>query len=486
MQPPLFSLASSSVPVGGTCPGWAKTRSILKRASRRQTATNVRLHPQAQRLPNTRHKSEKRRHVATLTALAASLIVATPQTHANVEIPGSNLLDGLSKHSPQPAAERKTNVIVDQSSLSIRRKTRRTIEFWLDNSLNGAALRITYPRTDRNLAFEMLSPDGTPTQFSISCKEGGVVQCVAVVDTQTIETLGHGRYALIAENRGERPVDVALTVSAVTTSPTEMLHIDLPSDGTITYPQPGTIRAIAFGPTSRVRSASMTATATDPAGARYDLDVHPIRHDADAWTIDVPYFMNGPHIVQIRADATGSAVEFSHETIAGGSTLWSGYSPADEQRFTRVRTVDLFVEKFQDDDHHDDIRGSQCTPIERHGQIVHGRVDTPSDIDCFKLEKAKMDHLWWVQLHYPNASSPSHPESIIIDAYDSTSHTRLNADRTYKKLGYWTETVVVAPGHQDTAGPVVAVRGSADGQRDPAGLVRRGLSYSLRFVQYSN
>lgn len=411
-------------------------------------------------------------------------MVATPETHANVEIPGSNLLDGLSKYLSLWATERKTNVVVDQSNLSIRGQTRRTIGFWLDNSLIAAALRITYPRTGRNLALEMQSPDGTPTQFSINCNENGVVQCVAVVDAKTIETRGHGRYTFIAENPEERPVDITLTVSAVTKSPTEKLHIDVPSDGTITYPQPSTIRAIAFGPTSRVRGASMTATATDPTGARYELDVHPSRHDPDAWTIDVPYFMNGSHVVHIRVDAAGSAVEFSHKTIAGGSTLWSGYSPAEEERFTRVRTVDLLVEKFRNDDHPDDIRGSQCTPIDRHGQIVHGRVDTPADIDCFKLEKAKTGHLWWVQLHYPNASF--RPESILIDAYDSTRHTRLNADHTYKELGFWTETVIVAPGHRDADGPVVAVRGPAYGRPDPAGLVPRGLSYSLRFVQYPN
>ena len=484
MQRPFFSFASSSVPVGGTFPGWVKSRSILKQASSRQTATNVPLPPPAQRISTTRHKSEKRRHVAALITLAASLIVATPETHANVEFPGSNLLDGLANYLPVWAAERKTNIVVDQSNLSIRGQTRRTIEFWLDNSLIAAALRITYPGTGRNLAFKMQSPDGTPTQFSISCKESGVVQCVAVVDAQTIEIRGHGRYTFVAKNTGERPVDITLTVLAVTKSPTEKLHIDVAADGTITYPQPGTIRAIAFGPTSRVRGATLTATATDPTGARYELDLHPSRHDPDSWTIDVPYFMNGSHVVQIRADATGPAVEFSHETIAGGSTSWTGYSPADEQRFTRVRIVDLFVENFQDDDHHDDIRGSQCTSIDHHGQIAHGRVDTPADIDCFKLEKAKTGHLWWVQLHYPNASF--RPKSILIDAYDSTRHTRLNADHTYKELSYWSETVVVAPGHRDTDGPVVAVRGPADGRPDPADLVRRGLSYSLRFVQYPN
>ena len=76
--------------------------------------------------------------------------------------PARNLLDGLANYLPVWAAERKTNIVVDQSNLSIRGQTRRTIEFWLDNSLIAAALRITYPGTGRNLAFMMQSPDGTP------------------------------------------------------------------------------------------------------------------------------------------------------------------------------------------------------------------------------------------------------------------------------------------------------------------------------------
>ena len=105
-----------------------------------------------------------------------------------------------------------------------------------------------------------------------------------------------------------------------------------------------TTALIAFSKHARARGISVEATATDSLGMSHKAKVKERAHDDNAWIVNIACTRSVRHNIEVRVDATGPEVEFSRETIPGGTVRWDKYRAENDERFTRMKTVIVNVE----------------------------------------------------------------------------------------------------------------------------------------------
>jgi calcium-activated chloride channel regulator 3/4 len=369
--------------------------------------------------------------------------------------------------------------------------TTRTIP--LDSTLASALINLSYSGNQGDYTFTLLKPDGSDSGETFTCE--GSTSCSVDLDEAFFTANGYGDYQVEIVNNTNIPNDVTLLVSA---APSGIESYDIAvafSSNTVNYPEDMLIFATVSKGGTGVTGLDVVAKVTTPSGSNFYLPLLDDGVDADnlpgdgIYSASIAYTENGNYSAVVTASNEAGTAQTTFEGI-NVSLKEDGTAPQAPppvpiaEHFVRVEEATILAENVLPDDHVDDPAGGACTVIADDNIDVAGRIDAPSDVDCFTVVPS--DDTEPMVIRVTSLRSGMLP---VLTIYDHTGADQIaRVDMASPESTTSSVSHIIAPDDIDPAGHVFSVEHSDPGADAGGYAVSAGetlISDTLFFLEIS-